>query len=355
MVTVYVEKNNPPDLPFVLMFWPNFRFPLKQNRLFLEEIMAQYDKPFFELSDTPEQADFFAVPYEYFFVREKPYFTDVLQKAKTFKKKVLLFDYTDYVEKESNLPPDTVLFRVSAYRHHKKEREIIMPYFVEDLGSRYDIAPQARGTQPLVGYCGYARFGSLVRAVRAALRSFAEKARLYLRRDAMPSVHQRGLFWRKKAIRGIKISDLPHAIIERPFYSGHRASVPIDEKTIRAEYVDNLRNSDLALCVRGDANASQRFFEALSAGRIPLFLDTDAVLPLEEVVGYRRCLVCVPSRDVHRIGAYVHAWWTKTDETAYRAAQQEAKALFQKYLRLDRYFELVFDRVRSPYRAILFS
>ena len=94
-------------------------------------------------------------------------------------------------------------------------------------------------------------------------------------------------------------------------------SVTRDAGDIRREYVENLRECDIALCVRGDANASQRFYEALSASRIPLFLDTDCVLPLEEVISYDDFMIRVPSREIADIAHRAQTWGVEGAATSF--------------------------------------
>src|SRR3989338_6107491 len=98
MTKVYIAQNAIPELPLSLVFWPNFRFPIKESRLFLRDIMAEYQESFFTVVATPEEADFFAVPFEFFDVLDGflPYLESVYAGAKALGKKVLLFDYTDY-------------------------------------------------------------------------------------------------------------------------------------------------------------------------------------------------------------------------------------------------------------------
>ncbi len=43
MMNVYTEQQSiPTDLSPRLVFWPNYTFPLKESRLFLHDIYAQY-------------------------------------------------------------------------------------------------------------------------------------------------------------------------------------------------------------------------------------------------------------------------------------------------------------------------
>ncbi len=358
MTTVYIEqKDAPVHLPYSLVFWPNFRFPLPSKRLFLKEVMEQYQMPFFALSSRPEEADFFAVPFEYFFVqKEHPaYLARVFAAAAAAGKKVLLFDYTDYVDWIPKVPSHAILFRVSAYRHHRRHTDIVMPYFVEDMGIRYGMAPKAKSREPVIGYCGQSLFGSPAKAFRARLKQLVYAFRLLLSGDTDSASHQRGIFWRKAALRVLRTGGFPSRIIERPFYALHSFSNAFDPTAVRNEYVQNLRECELALCVRGDANASQRLYEALSARRVPLLVDTDCVLPLEEVVDYDAALLRTPARELATLPTRVRSWWERETSESFLARGAHARDIYERYLRLDRFFARVFDRAQSPYRQLLFG
>jgi hypothetical protein len=230
-----------------------------------------------------------------------------------------------------------------------------MPYFVEDMGVRFDIAPKERGAPLVVGYCGQAEFGSPAKHVKAIVKDGCRNIRLRLQRDAFQVAHRQGILWRRACLRQLEKSDIARHIIKRSFYSLHSSGVSRDHGEIRKEYAHNLSQCDLALCVRGDANASQRFYEALSASRIPLFLDTDCVLPLEELISYDEFMVRIPSSDIRRIGEYVREFDRSTSAASFVEREKRAREIYERHLRLDRYFSIVFDRAKSPYKDILYS
>ncbi|MSU55801.1 MAG: hypothetical protein EXS51_00615 [Candidatus Taylorbacteria bacterium] len=356
--TIYIPDTHgvPEGLLVSLVFWPNYRFDIPEKRLFLRDIMKAYETPFFTIVSSVREADFVAVPFEYFFAVDSAplYLERAYALAKEAGKKVLLFDYTDYVDRNPKLPPHAVLFRVSAYRHHKRKNEIVMPYFVEDFGSVYGIASKRRGTTLLVGYCGQTRFESPVKRLRATLKRGLVCLQLYLSLDTYPQAHIRGIFWRQTALRALRKGGVTLRVIERSFYSLFNKERMFEPKQNRLEYVENLRECDLALSVRGDANASQRFYEALSASRVPLFLDTDCVLPLEEIIPYDEFILRVTARDSMALCERVRVWEREQSSAEFDEKERRAREVFLSQLRLDRYFEIVFDREKSPYKEVLF-
>ncbi len=230
-----------------------------------------------------------------------------------------------------------------------------MPYFVEDLGTRYRVGPTEWKGEPRVGYCGQSDFGTPMRHIRARIKWVLSLARLLLRADDMPLVHQRGIFWRKKALAILNRSGLKSDITVRRFYALHQKSGSFNPEEVRRTYVENLRANDFSLCVRGDANASQRFYETLSAWRIPLFVDTDCVLPLEEIIDYDTVILRVSWRDLAVLPQKVREFFSKTSAVDAMGLAREARVVYDTYLRLDRFFGTVFNREQSPYASILYG
>lgn len=48
--------------------------------------------------------------------------------------------------------------------------------------------------------------------------------------------------------------------------------------------ITDIQNADFILSVKGDGSFFCRFYEALSLGRIPFFIDTDCILPFENMI-----------------------------------------------------------------------
>ncbi len=121
----------------------------------------------------------------------------------------------------------------------------------------------------------------------------------------------------------------------RSTYSGHVATIAGSVEDTRKRFVDTLLNSDYALCVKGDANSSVRFYEALSLGRIPLFVDTECVLPLKDQIAYRDFCVFVDWRDINRIGDILADFHEKCSPEQFKKMQMKAREAYEKYLRID--------------------
>ena len=67
-------------------------------------------------------------------------------------------------------------------------------------------------------------------------------------------------------------------ILKRSHYGGARSLISnLDQ--FRGEYLDSIVNSDLVFTPRGDANSSQRYYEVISAGRMPIIPNSKMRFP----------------------------------------------------------------------------
>ena len=109
----------------------------------------------------------------------------------------------------------------------------------------------------------------------------------------------------------------------------------------RTEYVDNIKNSDFTLSPKGDGNFSVRFFESLSLGRIPLLIDTDCALPLEDEVDYDEFILRVSYKDLPKLAQIVANYYSTLTPEAFLSEQKRCREVFEKYLKIDVFFKKV--------------
>src|SRR5262249_35005491 len=91
---------------------------------------------------------------------------------------------------------------------------------------------------------------------------------------------------------------------------------------VRREYVRNMLDSDYVLCVRGAGTWSYRFTEALSLGRIPVFVDTDCVLPYDFLLDWREHVVWVDREDIPRIGERIAEFHERLGDAEFEDRQR---------------------------------
>ena len=82
----------------------------------------------------------------------------------------------------------------------------------------------------------------------------------------------------------------------------------------------------------GGGNFSLRFYEALSCGRIPVFVDTDCVLPFHDTIDWRRYGVWCDQSELPDIADKVADFHARLDARAFATLQRSCRTLWEERL-----------------------
>ena len=241
----------------------------------------------------------------------------VARAAEAGKEPVVFFvnDSTEPVP----LPGATVL-RTSLLRSARRPNDFALPAWSEDFVERYlggEVSIRRLGERPVVGFCGLVASSRLRLPARLALRRQER-----LRRDALDALE------RAPAVQ-------TNFVRRRHFLGGAVQGDALDPDllaTARHEYVENMVESDYVLCVRGAGNFSYRLYETLSCGRIPVFIDTDCVLPFDFVVDWRDYCVWVDESEIDSIAEVVSAFHERLGEAEFTERQRRCRRFWEEYL-----------------------
>jgi len=262
--------------------------------------------------------------------------------ARKAHKPFVVFSQGDYT---ANLPFDgAVVFQTSCYHSRRTANggggEVYaLPSFIPDYQILYndgkeDIRPKA--AHPIVGFCGQAG-GSILDVVRRAAACQARKCayRLGLRQWEPPPFET--VRWRKRVLDCLSRDPRLETrfIIRRRYRAGYSAKKKDPFHPTRLEMVDNIRNANYTVCVRGGGNFSVRLYETLSLGRIPIFVDTDCILPYDKIIDWRRYCVWVDSADLSSISQKVLDFHAALADEEFLQRQRECRRLWQQWLSAD--------------------
>ena len=119
-------------------------------------------------------------------------------------------------------------------------------------------------------------------------------------------------------------------IIRRSHYGGSSRLIE-SPKSFREVFIDSIHNVDLVFAPRGDANGSQRFFETLSAGRIPIVPETGMRMPLDITsqaqLTFLSCSTL--SFDIYHV---VLSWWSRLSNSEFKDIQVKNFQLYSDKL-----------------------
>ena len=217
--------------------------------------------------------------------------SELIQLANESNKKIIAF-YNDDNSASTALPHAVDLYRTSLYKSKQKINEFALPAWSEDFGIPERLTIRSKVNNPVVGFCG-------------------------------AYTHP---------IRKIAISQLKQNInintsfnIRNNFWGGS-----IHNQQIRGEYIDNINECDLVLCCRGAGNFSYRLYEAMSLGRIPIIVNTDIVLPCDDIIDWSSISIWV--NDVDDINTAIDKFWCNTTNDQYIALQYKIRQVYEQYI-----------------------
>jgi hypothetical protein len=227
----------------------------------------------------------------------------------------------------------TVL-RPSLYRSRRRQREFALPGFHEDLLEYVggELPLREKGERAVVSFCGYAPAPPAARGGLRGVVGDARRARAVRRGEPLAE----DLYVRWQAVQELADSSaVDTSFVLREDYGGGAVFPELDVerwRIAREEFVRNMAGSDYVLCTRGNGNYSYRLTEALSLGRIPVFVDTDCVLPYDRWIDWPSHGVWLDRRDLGRLGERIAAFHEAISPADFAALQQRNRALYEEWL-----------------------
>jgi hypothetical protein len=288
-----------------------------------------------------DSAKYIMIPHNYFAIEhDTAYIAEAGAYAKQIGAKLLVFAYGDNAE--PIVIDNAIIIRSSAYSSRLRPNEIIMPAFVEDIGEEFGVHIREKtDVVPTIGFAGWVRFNDWKQEFKYQVKIWCSKLTIWFLGAPRPSLQ--GLYYRRRAIAVInRAKRVTGRFIMRGSYSGSAKTVEADPSVIRQQFIESITKADFSLVVRGDGNFSLRFFEVLSLGRIPVFVDTDTPLPRAAEIEYDSFMIRVPHDKLSQLDKIVGDFWETCTPKQYHVMQQKARQAFATKLRADRFYTDLF-------------
>ena len=100
-----------------------------------------------------------------------------------------------------------------------------------------------------------------------------------------------------------------------------------------------MNNTDYTLCVRGTGNFSARMYETLALGRIPIFVNTDCILPFNNKIDWDKHVVWVEYNEISEITEKVLLFHNSFNEKTFTKLQKKNRMLWEKYFKFSGFFQ----------------
>lgn len=217
--------------------------------------------------------------------------------AREQKRPLVVFFISDYEFPFLGFSEYSALFRTGINRSKKLNNEHTLPYVWECLEA--PMRPIESFAKNSISFCGATVQGN---------RDFVRKR--FAHRQAF--------------IRELQDDELVNRnfIIRSKFWAGmpHNAEV-------KKHFWDCIQSCPFAACPRGGGNWSMRFYQVMSAGRIPVLVDTNVDLPFENEINWKDLIVIVP-----KLGSIRESMERFADTHCLIEAQRRCGEVHQEYL-----------------------
>jgi hypothetical protein len=100
----------------------------------------------------------------------------------------------------------------------------------------------------------------------------------------------------------------------------------------KALFVKSLAESKLVLAARGGGLSCYRFFEAMSAGRVPVLFADDWELPHADMIDWQSCIIQIPERDAGKAGPILLDYLSRTNDDELAAMGCRCRQAWCAYL-----------------------
>jgi|SRR5579884_1350605 len=286
---------------------------------------------------------------------------EFIRRAIEHGKKIALFWIT--TSEESLNFQNTYLFKTNIRKSTRKPTEFIFPPLIADLLQEHigetHYLEKIRQT-PVVGFCGQidnlTQNKKLFQAVEIHRRNLTDYFldNPFLKRLGISITPHPGRYIgrriRRRMIEAFMNTDLvqPNFIIRKKYNNGVDgldSNHPLVRKS-RQEFFNNIMESDYVLCPRGGENYSIRMFEVLCCGRIPVFINTDCVLPFEEYINWKDYCVWVEEDEINRLPEIISEFHRSHTPEDFLRLQRSCRKLWEDWLSPNGYFKNFYRHFR---------
>jgi hypothetical protein len=297
---------------------------------------------FYSLTEEIKNADILILPYFYdFLIKEKKteIFNNLLKLSIKERKPF-------WIAIGSDLPltinyKNVYVFKMTGFKSKLQPRNFIMPVFIGDPISRfYDevFETQPKSKIPKIGYVGHAKSG-LVKYLRTIYIYLNYNFKVFLGKiisDYSPLYYSSHIRYRYlKSLE--KSSKLNCNFLYRDKYKAG-AKTKLEKEKATTDFYENIRNTQYTFCIRGGGNFSVRLYETMAMGRIPIQIDTDCILPLEDVLDWKSHILIIPEKDIYKADLLICNFHNSCTDLEFKNFQLKVRNFWKNNLTREKYF-----------------
>ena len=301
----------------------------------LHEDGFNFYKTLFELTDEIDEAELVFLPLtlNYYIKHNKLALVDkLISKSKLSSKPV--FIWVDGDQQINYYRDGCYILKYSGYKSRGLQNEIILAADMKtDLLEEYfsgKLNILEKSEQPRIGFDGIAEY-PFFKLSRLVLKNSMVFLKFKILNEIVePDPIIPLLLRRKRLLNSLKFQEdiCCNFNLRNSFALGTIGQ----SRLARIEYIENINSNDYTFCLRGAANYSLRFYETLCLGKIPLFIDSDCILPFEDKVNWKEVCLFIDEEDEENLPELILEAHNKIGNSEFRERQVYCRELWLNYL-----------------------
>ena len=283
------------------------------------------------------ESDFFLLPFcwSYYIQTDTIDIAEqLIEQACEWNKKILIWVTGDYYCLLPQLENIIGLY-TSPYQSLQNVKAIALPVIIRDplpFLKKDTINLRELNIVPSVGFCGQSDSNLFVSSIKMAKLiwqnlSYVLNISKYYSGPLLPPT-----FLRKKILDTLDNTNKVNTeLIRRSRYKGGEKENEKYFTQLRKEFYHNIDNTDYTLCIRGTGNFSARFYETLALGRIPIFINTDCILPFDDIIDWSKHIIWIEQNEISDINSKILEFHNGLTHDLFINIQNENRQIWEKY------------------------
>lgn len=293
---------------------------------------------FYELVSTLEACDVAIVPVNLRRFGSRTELNQFISEAQKRRKIVWLYSGGDF---GLTLDSAVHVFRNGGFHSKLPRTTFILPSFINDPFQNKDqgVVAIPKTALPQIGFVGHAA-NSITKQLKELIGYCKNNLDIILKREQAdfqnfyPSSTKRYHFL-KQLSKSEKVAT--NFILRKNYGAGAKTA---QQKAIaRQEFFDNIAANPYTFCMRGAGNFSVRFYETLAMGRIPVVVNTDIRLPLDDQIDWsKHCVMVSEESMIQELVAFHKA----ISPEGFVQMQIDNRNLWLNFLEREAYFSSIY-------------
>ena len=251
---------------------------------------------------------------------------------------------------EYEAQPGEIVFASSVYQT-PGETNIPLPSWLFDMGQ--SVTPMSKPAQPTITFRGNTKYSGLISNLMGALAvpdvwiHWMASSRWLNRKLALRFRFGIARLLRQRVVRHVREADnLVSDLVELDNFFLFTEQ---EKVAVRATYIRSIQEHAYVLCIRGDTNGDYRTYEVLSAGRIPVIINTKLQFPALDGMEWSDFAVVVPLAGLRNIGQLIQDFHNQLTDEAFRQKCRLARKAFEQLLP-ERYIDRIISEITMHMR-----